>query len=593
MGHFLLNVARRHNLAASLPAVLLASFFFLLIGLPLALVMLQAVLPKIFDPLAPSTALDISVIFDLFQFPRSWIAILHSVELALVVGVAGTVLGGGLAFLVIRCDLPFRHLIGMTPWLVFLTPSYLKTVAWVLLMSPGGYLAELGILPQGSGIIFFAFPGLAFVHTVSLFPVAYFIVGNALKGIGGEIEDAARMASVPPLMILRDVILPLVSPALALSFLAIFAQVLSDFGLASTIARMSSFSVLTYEIYVATSTYPINFPLAGAQSLVLLVLVVGAVGIERQLRRSRDMKLISGRSRSSRRYRLELARWPLLCLCAALGVLSFALPIGAVIIRAFTRTLGDGLALSNFTLTNISGLVTDRTAAYAGLMDSIVYAAISAVLACVLAVVTAILFEGPARRLRGIIIGLAGASVAIPGIVFAFGEILMWNRLPGFRDMPFPRYGEVSLLVLGYFGVVAPYALIIVLTAVGQLSEKLNEAGRVFGAGPIRCALHITVPLVAVSIATAFALNFIHIMFELPVSQLLLPRTSTPAPIFVLRLLNYDKDGLACALSLISMLVAALSGLVPLIAWRLSPAGVTSRSELSNETKAPLLGAPL
>src|SRR5258708_15637165 len=35
-------------------------------------------------------------------------------------------------------------------WLVFLTPSYLKALAWVLLMSPGGYLAQLGLLPSGA-----------------------------------------------------------------------------------------------------------------------------------------------------------------------------------------------------------------------------------------------------------------------------------------------------------------------------------------------------------------------------------------------------------------------------------------------------------
>jgi len=50
-----------------------------------------------------------------------------------------------------------------------------------------------------------------------------------------------------------------------LSFIATFAEVLSDFGLASTIARMSSFDVLTYGIYAVASDYPVDFPAAGAQ----------------------------------------------------------------------------------------------------------------------------------------------------------------------------------------------------------------------------------------------------------------------------------------------------------------------------------------
>jgi iron(III) transport system permease protein len=50
-------------------------------------------------------------------------------------------LGGFFSFALRRTDLPFRRFLALTPWLVFLAPGYLKGLAWVLLMSPGGYLA--------------------------------------------------------------------------------------------------------------------------------------------------------------------------------------------------------------------------------------------------------------------------------------------------------------------------------------------------------------------------------------------------------------------------------------------------------------------
>ncbi len=44
-------------------------------------------------------------------------------------------------------------------------------------------------------------------------------------------------------------------------------------------------------------------------------------------------------------------------------------------------------------------------------------------------------------------------------------------------------------------------------------------------------------------------------MFELPVSQLLIPRSGRPVPPFVVRLAGHDEDGRAAALSLLSMIV--------------------------------------
>ncbi|MGT2467180.1 ABC transporter permease [Mesorhizobium atlanticum] len=231
-------------------------------------------------------------------------SILHSLELGLLAAFTTTVLGGAFAILVQRCDIPLRGAISLVPWLVFLTPSYLKALAWVLLMSSGGYLAQLGLLPPSLGASFFGLAGLVFVHTLSLFPLAAFIIGSALAGLGRELEDAARLSGAGPLRIWLRVNGPLLAPAIVLSFIATFAEVLSDFGLASTIARMSSFGVLTYGIYAAAADYPVDFPAAGAQALVLLALVLLVVVADRLLRRRADPHLISGRARPARCYQL-------------------------------------------------------------------------------------------------------------------------------------------------------------------------------------------------------------------------------------------------------------------------------------------------
>ncbi|WP_181182673.1 iron ABC transporter permease [Mesorhizobium sp. B3-1-9] len=537
--------------------------FALLIGLPLALVLLQAVVPGLFAVDGAQGLFSAEPLARVFSSPYIAGSILHSLELGLLAALTTTMLGGAFAVLVQRCDIPLRGPLSLVPWLVFLTPSYLKALAWVLLMSSGGYLAQLGLLPPWLGASFFGLAGLVFVHTLSLFPLAAFIIGSALAGLGSELEDAARLSGAGPLRIWLRVNGPLLAPAIVLSFIATFAEVLSDFGLASTIARMSSFGVLTYGIYAAASDYPVDFPAAGAQALVLLALVLLVVVADRLLRRRADPRLISGRARPARRYRLGAWRWLAFAMALLVAFLALILPLGAIAVRALTSTLGNGLAPDNFTLANLGAALSLHTAANEGLMRSLFYAGFAAVIASTLALLLSAQLDRSSPVMRTAVLGLSLGAVAIPGIVLGFGYILVWNRLPGFRDWPFPHYGDGSLLVMGYVAAALPYCLVVILSAVGQLAPSLTDAARISGVGAVRRLISVTLPLILLSVVTAFLLTFIRTVFELPMSQMLIPQSGPPAPTLILKLFSHDRDGLACAIALAAM--AAAGGAAALI----------------------------
>jgi len=556
------------------PAAVYAVFG-LLIGLPLALVLLQAVMPGLFAVGRTDWFLSLAPLERVFSSPAVAGSVLHSLVLGLLAAFTTTALGGAFAVLIQRCDIPLRRTVSLLPWLVFLTPSYLKALAWVLLMSSGGYLAQLGILPPSLGASFFGLAGLVFVHTLSLFPLAVFIIGGALAGLGSELEDAARLSGAGPLRIWLRVNGPLLAPAVVLSFIATFAEVLSDFGLASTIARMSNFGVLTYGIYAAASDYPVDFPAAGAQALVLLALVLLVVVADRLLRRRADPHLISGRARPARLYDLGAWRWPALTAALIVAFLALFLPLGAIAARALTSTLGNGLVFSNFTLSNIGAALSPDTPANDGLMRSLFYAALTAIIASVMALLLSAQLGRSSPVMRTTVLGLSLGAVAIPGIVLGFGYILLWNRLPGFRDWPFPHYGDGSLLVMGYVAAALPYCLVVILSAIGQLAPSLTDAARLHGIGALRRLVSVTLPLILLSVVTAFLLTFIRTVFELPISQMLIPQSGPPAPTLILKLFSHDRDGLACAIALAAM--AAAGGTAALIWYPLNRAFGRSR----------------
>lgn len=144
-------------------SVVIYGLFAGLIGLPLLTVLLQAVIPGLFELAHPDLSCNAAPVLLAFGSLRVATAVLHSLKMGAAVVVLATVVGGLFAVLVQRFDLPLR-------------------------------------------------------------------------------------------------------PAIMLSCLAIFADVLSDFGLATGIARTANFGVLTYAIYAAASDCPVDFPMAGTQA---------------------------------------------------------------------------------------------------------------------------------------------------------------------------------------------------------------------------------------------------------------------------------------------------------------------------------------
>jgi len=102
---------------------------------------------------------------------------------------------------------------------------------------------------------------------------------------------------------------------------------------------------------------------------------------DRLLRRRADPHLISGRAKPARLYDLGAWRWLTLAAALIVAFLALILPLGAIAARALTSTLGNCLVAGNFTLANVTAALSLNTAANDGLMRSLFYAGLTAVIA--------------------------------------------------------------------------------------------------------------------------------------------------------------------------------------------------------------------
>lgn len=99
-------------------------------------------------------------------------------------------------------------------------------------------------------------------------------------------------------------IVPILAPAI-ISALAIgFAESISDFGVAATLAYNSNFSLATYQLYAAIGNFPPSFPLAAGMSWLLVLAVAIPLFLQARALRGRSYAILSGRSRQAVRRRL-------------------------------------------------------------------------------------------------------------------------------------------------------------------------------------------------------------------------------------------------------------------------------------------------
>ena len=143
----------------------------------------------------------------------------------------------------------------------------------------------------------------------------YLSVSAALHWLGSEFEDAARLVGARTWRAWLSINAPLLLPAIFAGGLIAFAEALSDFGTAATIAQSSNVTLVTYQIYTAINTSPVNFALAAALSLLLFIAISLALLIQAAILRTRSFQVISGRNRPAHTIALGGWKWPATGFC--------------------------------------------------------------------------------------------------------------------------------------------------------------------------------------------------------------------------------------------------------------------------------------
>jgi iron(III) transport system permease protein len=506
-------------------------------------------------------------------------ALVNSVWIGLAASAGAILIAVGLAWLCERVRIVGSGVWRLGVWLLLLVPTYLTSLGFEDLLAPRGVIASLtGWYPSTLDHLLVGPGGVVVVLGLRGVAFAYFAVAGVVRSLGTDLGDAAR---VHGLSRWRTAVIQAgsITPALLAAFVLVFAETVSDFGVASTLAADAHFPIITYVIFTLTDAVPIDFPAAAMVSWSLVAVFVVVLVSQRRIIGNRGF---AARVRGARPPAAHVgSSWGRHL--ATLGSAAFFVValIGPVIGILVSSLLG-GSASSGFAVA-AGNSSTLTFAAYRqlfetpGMLDPIWLSLGLGVAGATVAVVIGLVinvwnqYRGGPRIAALIDIGLVSV-IGLPSIVLAAGFVFFYDVPAVYNAVPI--YDTQWLLLLGYIVGFTPIAVRMLHGPLTQAGRTLYDAARVHGWIAPQAWIRAVLPLIWRSLVSVWLFMVAVIMFELPLSEVLHASTGDPIAVAVaVKLKSQVATGTALTVVAIVAMVAVL-GVVSGLQWA---AGVLHR----------------
>ena len=472
---------------------------------PLALVLYQSFLDAPF--FMPSARGSLAAYAYVLQDSDFHQAFLTSLAIAFGMTAIAVPLGGMLAFLVTRTDLPGRN------WLepLLLVPIFLSPVViafgYVVAVGPVGFFSLwlkslIGVVPWN----LYSLAGLIVIAGLTHVPHVYLYSSSTMRSLNPEVEEAARTAGAKVWRVAMTVSLPLVTPALVFSGVLVFFLGFELFGLPLVLGDPAGLLVLTTYLYKLTNLLGTpSYHLMAVVAIAIVVVTLPLVYLQRHLlRMSQRYVTVRGKGMAARPLPLGRYRWPALALVLAWLFVTVLVPLSGVVLRSVVSNWGEGVnILQVLTLDHFRELL-EYPNLVRGVVNTLVIASLGGALA--VAVYTAIGLISHRWQGRGAMVldYLVLAPRALPGLLA--GLAFLWIFL-FFKPLT-PFRSTLLSLWLAYTIVWLAYGLRLISSALYQVGPELEEAARVTGASQARVYRDVTLPLIRFGLLGSWLLIF-------------------------------------------------------------------------------------
>jgi len=472
----------------------------IMVGVPLLMVVLMSLRSGFPGEGGPLTLTNFVTVY---SAPSTYKILLNTLLFAFGTVIVGLAFAVPLVWLLNRTDIPLKNTIYVLMIVGILIPVFLRTIAWILLLSP-----RIGLVNQWAMHLFnldqpiislYNIPGMAFVQGVSFVPSAFFMLSAAYRTMDPALEEAAYTSGIGKLQTFLRINVPITWPAIAGVMVYLFMSALAVFEVPAIIGFPARILVLSASIFTATNppTGLPNYGIAGAYGAVMLLAgLILAYFYVRLVQHGKKYTVITGRGYRPRQ--IALGKWKWAALGFAFLYLSMEVFIPFLVLVWASvlpyLQLPSAEALSQMTLANYT-TIFDFVDAMPFINTAILMVAVPSA-TMVLSVLASWIVTRTQVRFRGALDTIAFLPHAIPSILLGVG--LAYLGL-AYRDF-FPVYGTVIIIAIAHTISWIAYGTRTTNGVMIQVHRELEEAGKVAGASTSRVLGRIVLPLIAAGI---------------------------------------------------------------------------------------------
>ena len=472
---------------------------------PLSLIIYQSLLSAPFFDAVKTVGVEAYAF--VFADPDFWSALVNSLLIAAGMTLIAVPLGAILAFVMERTDFPGKR------WIepVVLVPSFVSPMVlsfgYVVAAGPVGFYSVwatevFGAAPWG----LYSLTGMAVIAGLTHVPNVYIYASSALKSLGSDVEEAARVAGASPFRVAISVSLPLITPALLFSAVLVFFLGIELFGLPLVLGDPEGHLVLSTYLYKLTNKLGTpSYHLMAAVAVCIVAMTIPLVLLQRRLlQNARRYATIKGKAGRIRDLPLGRWRWLAVALIGTWLFVAVIVPITGIALRAFVTNWGFGVRLAEaFTLDNFRAVFEEPTHVRA-IWNTVLIGTVGG--AITVACYTAIGFATH-RRNDGwsrVVDYLVLVPRAVPGLLIGLAFLWVFLFFPPLT----PLRKTIFSMWLAYSVVWLAYGMRLISSSLLQVSTELEEAARTVGATRGRISREITLPLIRHGLLGSWLLVF-------------------------------------------------------------------------------------
>ncbi|ADU27736.1 ABC transporter permease [Ethanoligenens harbinense] len=498
--------------------------------------------------------------FSLFFRAGVWRnAMLHSLFLTALATLTGTAAAFLFAYTIVRLPVPLKKLFHFVTILPILSPPFILSLSYILLFGGQGIVTNRIL---GLHVNIFGWQGLWFVQTITFFPYAYAVMEGVLSSIPPSLEYAAANLGATRLRVFLDVTLPLCRPGIAGGALMVAINVLTDFG--NPVMIGGNYSVLPTEAYMQVVGIG-NLSTASMLTTMLLIPAVLIFLMNKYWITRRSYVTVTGKGNGMTLSKTPPAvKWVLfgVCMLFSLVVLSV---YGILFYGSFTKLWGYDWtpSLKNYLYVFFAG---------GQIVNSILYALLSALLSSIIGAATAYLVQKKHTGLGRVLDFFAVIPGAVPGIFLGLGFAIAFNEPPLFLT------GTTAIMVIALTVWNLPNCYTASTAALEQIGDSIEEASLNLGGGSLLTFRRIILPLLRAPFLSGFMVAFLRSVTCLSVVIFIYSVNTMVGTISILNFVQTGLWGSAAALTVLLIACSfAVMGVIRLLLRRQSKMGRNER----------------